>query len=104
MPDREGPGHLTLHVRVRILHHRPEKAPHWHRKRGMSSIRTSLPLLACGQQWKGVLMSSEPHYAPGADMPGFVQELMDFVGFTEADIEVIRHSAQIGRASCRERV
>jgi Protoglobin len=40
-------------------------------------------------------MSSEPYHAPGADMPGFVQELMDFVGFTEADIEVIRRSAPI---------
>ena len=38
-------------------------------------------------------MSSEQYYAPGADMPGFVQELMDFVGFTEADIEVIRRTA-----------
>jgi Protoglobin len=38
-------------------------------------------------------MSSEQYYAPGADMPGFVQELMDFVGFTEADIDVIRRSA-----------
>jgi hypothetical protein len=39
------------------------------------------------------MMSSEQYYAPGADMPGFVQELMDFVGFTEADIDVIRRSA-----------
>jgi Protoglobin len=39
------------------------------------------------------MMSSEPYYAPGADMPGFVQEVMDFVGFTEADIELIRRSA-----------
>ena len=38
-------------------------------------------------------MSSESYYAPGADMPGFVQEVMDFVGFTEADIDVIRRSA-----------
>ena len=33
-------------------------------------------------------MSSESYDAPGADMPGFVQEVMDFVGFTEADIDV----------------
>jgi hypothetical protein len=39
------------------------------------------------------MMSSEQYYAPGADMPGFVQELMDFVGITEADIDVIRRSA-----------
>jgi Protoglobin len=39
------------------------------------------------------MMSGEPTYAPGADMPGFVQELMDFVGLTETDIEVIRRSA-----------
>jgi hypothetical protein len=38
-------------------------------------------------------MSSEQLHAPGADMPGFVQELMDFVGFTAADIEVIRRTA-----------
>jgi Protoglobin len=39
------------------------------------------------------MMSGESSYAPGADMPGFVQELMDFVGFTEADIDTIRRSA-----------
>jgi len=38
-------------------------------------------------------MSSESYYPPGADMPGFVQELMDFVGLTEADLAVIRRSA-----------
>ena len=38
-------------------------------------------------------MSSESYAAPGADMPGFVQELMDFVGLTEADLAVIRRSA-----------
>jgi hypothetical protein len=38
-------------------------------------------------------MSSEQYHAPGADMPGFVQELTDFVGFTEADIEIIRRTA-----------
>jgi hypothetical protein len=38
-------------------------------------------------------MSSEPYDAPGADMQGFVQELMDFVGFTDGDIDVIRRSA-----------
>jgi hypothetical protein len=39
------------------------------------------------------MMSSESYSAPGADMPGFVQEVMDFVGFTEADIDMIRRSA-----------
>jgi Protoglobin len=39
------------------------------------------------------MMSSEPYYAPGADIQGFVQELMDFVGFTDGDIDVIRRSA-----------
>jgi hypothetical protein len=39
------------------------------------------------------MMSSESYYAPGADMPGFVQEVIDFVGFTEADIDLIRRSA-----------
>jgi hypothetical protein len=38
-------------------------------------------------------MSGEQPYAPGADLPGFVRELIDFVGFTDADIEVIRRSA-----------
>jgi hypothetical protein len=38
-------------------------------------------------------MSGEPYVAPGADMPGFVQELIDFVGLTERDIAVIRRSA-----------
>jgi Protoglobin len=40
-------------------------------------------------------MSSQQYVAPGADMPGFVQELIDFVGFTEADIDVIRRSAPV---------
>jgi hypothetical protein len=39
------------------------------------------------------MMSGEQSYAPGADMPGFVQELMEFVGLTEADLELIRRSA-----------
>jgi Protoglobin len=39
------------------------------------------------------MMSNESSYPPGADMPGFVQELMDFVGFTKADIDMIRRSA-----------
>jgi hypothetical protein len=40
------------------------------------------------------MMSSEQSYAPGADMQGFVQELMDFVGFTADDVNVIRRSAR----------
>jgi hypothetical protein len=39
------------------------------------------------------MMSSESYDPPGADMPGFVQEVMDFVGFTAEDIDVIRRSA-----------
>lgn len=38
-------------------------------------------------------MSSESYNAPGADMPGFVQEVMDFVGFTADDIDVVRRSS-----------
>jgi hypothetical protein len=38
-------------------------------------------------------MSSQQYYAPGADMQGFGQELMDFVGFTGTDIDVIRRTA-----------
>jgi hypothetical protein len=38
-------------------------------------------------------MSSAPYDAPGADMRGFVQELMDFVGLTEADLALVRRSA-----------
>jgi hypothetical protein len=40
-----------------------------------------------------MMMSSESYEAPGADMPGFVQELMDFVGLTEADLALVRRSA-----------
>jgi hypothetical protein len=39
------------------------------------------------------MMSSESYQAPGADLPGFVQELIDFVGLTEADLAVVRRSA-----------
>jgi Protoglobin len=39
------------------------------------------------------MMNRESYDAPGADMPGFVQEVTDFVGFTAADIDVIRRSA-----------
>ena len=38
-------------------------------------------------------MSRESYKAPGADMQGFVRELMDFVGLTEADLAVVRRSA-----------
>ncbi len=38
-------------------------------------------------------MSSQSHYPPGADMQGFVRELMEFVGFTDADIAVVRRTA-----------
>jgi hypothetical protein len=49
--------------------------------------------LACAPQGKGAMMSGESYATPGADMPGFIQEVMDFVGFTEADIGTIRRSA-----------
>jgi hypothetical protein len=38
-------------------------------------------------------MSSEPRYHPGADMQGFVRELMEFVGLDDADVAMIRRSA-----------
>jgi hypothetical protein len=40
-------------------------------------------------------MSSEQYYAPGADIQGFVREVMDFVGLTEVDIAVVRRSAPV---------
>jgi hypothetical protein len=39
------------------------------------------------------MMSGQQYSAPGADMQGFVQELMDFVGFTDGDIDMIRRTA-----------
>lgn len=38
---------------------------------------------------------SEVHYQPGADMQGFIKELMDFVGFDAADAATIRRSAPV---------
>ena len=38
-------------------------------------------------------MSSESRYHPGADMQGFVRELMEFVGLDDADVAMIRRSA-----------
>jgi len=40
-------------------------------------------------------MGSEQHYLPGADMEGFIHELMDFVGFTDADAAVVRRTAPL---------
>jgi Protoglobin len=40
-------------------------------------------------------MSSEQPYLPGADMQGFIRELLDFVGFTDADAEVVRRTAPL---------
>jgi hypothetical protein len=40
-------------------------------------------------------MSSETRYHPGADMQGFMQELMEFVGFDDADIAIIRRTAPV---------
>jgi hypothetical protein len=41
------------------------------------------------------MMSSQPYYPPGADMQGFVQELMEFIGFAEADIAIVRRTAPV---------
>jgi Protoglobin len=38
-------------------------------------------------------MSSEPRYQPGADMQGFVRELMEFVELGDADVATIRRTA-----------
>src|SRR5262245_5555339 len=38
-------------------------------------------------------MPSEPRLHPGADMVGFVEELLAFVGLGEADVALIRHTA-----------
>ena len=38
-------------------------------------------------------MSESPRYHPGADMEGFVQELMEFVGLDDADVARIRRTA-----------
>ena len=38
-------------------------------------------------------MSSEPRYHPGADMQGFVRELMEFVQLDDADVATIRRTA-----------
>src|SRR5919106_1895173 len=46
VPDRVELGHLTSSRCVRILHHRPRNASHWHGKRCMSSMRMRLLLLA----------------------------------------------------------
>lgn len=40
-------------------------------------------------------MSSEERYHPGADMQGFVREMMAFVGLDEADVATIRSTAPI---------
>jgi hypothetical protein len=38
-------------------------------------------------------MSNESRYHPGADMQGFVRELMEFVGLDDTDVAMIRRSA-----------
>src|SRR5262245_46438727 len=38
-------------------------------------------------------MSSEPRYHPGADMEGFVRELMEFVQLDDTDVATIRRTA-----------
>jgi len=40
-------------------------------------------------------MSSQQSSLPGADMQGFVQELVEFSGFTETDMALIRRTAPI---------
>ena len=40
-------------------------------------------------------MSSEPRYHPGADMQGFVRELMEFVELGDADVATIRRTAPV---------
>jgi hypothetical protein len=40
-------------------------------------------------------MSSEPRYHPGADMQGFVHELIEFVGLDDADVATIRRTAPV---------
>jgi hypothetical protein len=40
-------------------------------------------------------MSSEPRYYPGADMQGFVRELMEFVELGDADVTTIRRTAPV---------
>ncbi|MGH8056192.1 MAG: protoglobin domain-containing protein [Candidatus Entotheonellia bacterium] len=40
-------------------------------------------------------MSDEQRVLPGADMEGFVRELVAFVGFDEADVAVIRRTAPV---------
>jgi hypothetical protein len=40
-------------------------------------------------------MNREQHYLPGADMEGFIHELMAFVGFTDADATVVRRTAPL---------
>ena len=40
-------------------------------------------------------MNSEPRYHPGANMEGFVRELMEFVELGEADVTLIRRTAAV---------
>jgi hypothetical protein len=40
-------------------------------------------------------MDSQSRTHPGADMEGFVHELMEFVGLDAAEVEVIRHTAPL---------
>jgi len=40
-------------------------------------------------------MAAEPGYLPGADMPRFIREMMEFVGLGEEDVTAIRRSAPL---------
>jgi hypothetical protein len=40
-------------------------------------------------------MPGEPHLHPGADMEGFVRELLAFVGWSEAEAALIRRTAAV---------
>ncbi|HXH13067.1 MAG TPA: protoglobin family protein [Alphaproteobacteria bacterium] len=38
-------------------------------------------------------MNGEPRYLPGADMEGFLREIMSFVGFDDIDAAIVRRTA-----------
>ena len=40
-------------------------------------------------------MSDQARAHPGADMEGFVQELIEFVGFAASDVETVRRTAPL---------
>ena len=38
-------------------------------------------------------MNGEPRYLPGADLEGFLHEIMSFVGFDDVDAAIVRRTA-----------